>query len=183
MCGAGWAMCSCEAVCGHGVGVARRNACRCGRYRDTRAVAAVVPPRPPRNERGTHCVCVRHTARRTLWGVQLVRQGWELGGREGSPHALRGRRSLPAAHRHLCACDRRAGGGRAPWSQRDARRSATASLRTGGVTSGRKTSNWSSKAKPTKAAPSTAAAATRARSRRGLAPSSRRWLDAGSTPA
>ena len=41
----------------------------------------------PRRERGaTHCVCVRHTARRTLRGVQLARQGPGAGGgREREP--------------------------------------------------------------------------------------------------
>ena len=61
-------------------------------------------------------------ARRTLRGVQLVGQGLGAGGagREGSPHATRrGRRWTTASS---CACDRRAGGGRAPWSQRDAQR-------------------------------------------------------------
>ena len=55
---------------------------------------------PPGRERETHCVCVRHTARRRLWGVQLVRR-LELGA-GGEPHALRRRRSLPSAHRHVC---------------------------------------------------------------------------------
>ena len=70
-----------------------------------------------------------------MWG-----RGWERGGIEGSPHATRrGRRSLPAAHRHLCACDRRAEGGGAPWSQRDA--SSQRNRKFGGrgdITSGRK---------------------------------------------
>ena len=54
------------------------HACRCG---------PPEPPRPPRRERGQP-LCVRHTARRRLWGVQLARQGLGAGrGREGSPHA------------------------------------------------------------------------------------------------
>ena len=65
------------------------------------------PPRPRRERGATHCVCVRHTARRTLRGVQLVRQGLGAGcGREGSPHALRGQ-SLPPPHPRV----RRAEGG------------------------------------------------------------------------
>ena len=92
VCGARWAMCSCEAVC-----VWAWRGCR-----EAKTRAARVPLRlwchlvPPGHERGTHCVCAPHSPR-TLWGVQLVRQGWELGGREGSPHALRGR-SLPPPH-------------------------------------------------------------------------------------
>ena len=78
--------------------------------------SAASSPRP-RARGNPLCVCVRHTARRTLRGVQLARQGLGAGcGREGSPHALRGR-SLPPPHPRVCACVRRAGGGRAPWSQ------------------------------------------------------------------
>ena len=54
MCGARWAMCSCEAVCvGMARGVARRkNACH------TRAVAVVEAASPPPRARGNPlCVC------------------------------------------------------------------------------------------------------------------------------
>ena len=71
---------------------------------------------PPGHERGNPlCVCVCHTARRTLRGVQLVRQGPGAGraGREGSPHATRRGRRWATACAAPCACDRRAGGGRA----------------------------------------------------------------------
>jgi hypothetical protein len=124
-------------------GVAKaKSACR------TRAVAAVeaASSPPPATSGATHCVCVRHTARRTLRGVQLARQGLGAGcGREGSPHALRGQ-SLPPPHPRVCACDRRAGGGRAPWSQRDASSQRNRKFADGGVTSGRKSSNWVSRA-------------------------------------
>ena len=79
----------------------------------------------PGHERGaTHCVCVCATQPGAGCGVCSSRGRAGCGGcgREGTPHAtLCWRRSLPAAHRHLCACDRRAGGGRAPWSPREMR--------------------------------------------------------------
>ena len=130
-------------VCGHGEGVSRRRKTHAARV----PLRPWKPPRPPGHERGaTHCVCVCATQPGALLrGVQLVRQGLGAGcGREGSPHATRrGRRWTTASS---CACVRRAGGVSAPWSQRDARRSATASLRTGGYQRIKKSSNWSSKA-------------------------------------
>ena len=75
-----WAMCSCEAacVCGHGVGGVARRKARAARV----PLRPWKPPRPRPRARGNPlCVCVRHTARRTLRGVQLARQGrvrgWE----------------------------------------------------------------------------------------------------------
>ena len=70
----------------------------------------------PAASAGQPTVCVRHTARHTLWDVQLVRQGWERGGgREGSPHATRrGRRSLPPPHPRVRRAEGVSG---APWSQ------------------------------------------------------------------
>ena len=98
-------------VWGHGIGVSRGGkrvprACRCGR--GSRLV-------PPGRERGaTHCVCVCATQPGALCGVCSSRgRGWERGGIEGSPHATRRGRSLPPPHPRVCACDRRAGGGRA----------------------------------------------------------------------
>ena len=98
-------------VCGHGEGVSRGGKARAARV----PLRPWKPPRPPGHERGaTHCVCVRHTARRTLRGVQLARQGLGAGrGREGSPHATLRRRRWATACAAPCACDRRAGGGRA----------------------------------------------------------------------
>ena len=73
----------------------------------------------PAASAGQPTVCVRHTARRTLRGVQLVRQGWERGAGEkgartrcaGGPFRLR-----------ILVCVRAIAGldGGAPWSQRDA---------------------------------------------------------------
>ena len=86
---------------------------------------------PPATSVGKPLFFVRHTARRTLRGVQLARQGWERGVGEkgartrcaGGPFRLR-----------ILVCVRATAGldGGAPWSQRDAHRSATASLRMGG---------------------------------------------------
>ena len=45
-------------------------ACRCG---------CGAASYPPATSAGQPTVCVRHTARRTLRGVQLARQGWERG--------------------------------------------------------------------------------------------------------
>ena len=136
-----------RAVC---VGMARgcreaKNACH------TRAFAAVeAASSPPRARGNPLCVCVRHTVRRTLRGVQLVRQGLGAGcGREGSPHALRGR-SLPPPHPRVCACDRRAGRGRA-LEPKKCVVAAQPQVCGRGVTSGRKISNWDSRAKPDEA--------------------------------
>ena len=81
VCGAGWAMCSCEGRAWTGEGVSR------GEKRRARAVAALRSRFvPPGHERGNPLFFVRHTARRRLWGVQLVRQGLGAGGgREGKP--------------------------------------------------------------------------------------------------
>ena len=69
---------------------------------------------PPGRERGATTVCVRHTAWRTLRGVQLVGQRLGVGrGREGSPHATRRGRRWATACAAPCACVRRAGRGRA----------------------------------------------------------------------
>ena len=58
VCGARWAMCSCEAVC---VGMAWVS--RGENARRSRAVAAVVPPRPPRPRAGNPlCVCATQPA-------------------------------------------------------------------------------------------------------------------------
>ena len=98
----------------------------------TRAVAAVVPPRPPGHERGeTTVFCAPHSPAHFAGRAAREAGLGAGGGREGSPHALRGR-SLPPPHPRVCACDRRGLDGGAPWSQRDAHRSATASLRMGG---------------------------------------------------
>ena len=137
---------SCEGrVCvgmARGVSRGEKNACH------TRAVAALRSRLAHRPRAWGNPLCVRHTARRTLRGVQLVGQGLGAGcGREGSPHALRGQ-SLPPPHPRVCACDRRAGGGRALESKRCVV-AAQPQVCGRGVNSGRKSSNWSSRAKPT----------------------------------
>jgi hypothetical protein len=107
VCGARWAMCSCEAVCvGMARGVSRGekrvpHACLCGRGSRLAPAASAGQP----------TVCVRHTARRRLWSVCAAREagpGAGVGEKGARRDAARARRSLPAAHRHLCACDRRA---------------------------------------------------------------------------
>jgi len=113
-------MCSCEVVCGHGEGVARR---------ETRA-ACVCRLRPSGTASRAWgnplcvcvCVCAPHSPAQAVgvW-VQLVRR---LRGRRASPHATRRGRRWTTACAAPCACDRRAGGasGGAPWSQREMRR-------------------------------------------------------------
>ena len=110
------------------------------------------PPRTPRpRARGNPlCVCVRHTARHTLWGVQLVWQGLGAGcGREGSPHALRRGRRWATACAAPCACVRRAGGVSAP---RDASSQRNRKFADGGhYQRTEKSRNWSSRAEPDEA--------------------------------
>ena len=74
-------MCSCEAVCGQAVPEEKRRPC--GRCEENACRPPPVPPRPPRATSGDP-LCVRHTTRRTVWGVQLVRQGWSWVRDEGS---------------------------------------------------------------------------------------------------
>ena len=94
-------------------------------------------------------VCVRHTARRTLRGVQLVRQGLKAGcGREGSPHATRRGRRWATACAAPCACVRRAGRGRALEPKRCASSQRNRKFAGGGLPADEKR-NWSSRAKPT----------------------------------
>jgi hypothetical protein len=117
------------------------HACRCGR--GSRLA-------PGHERRATHCVCVcvRHTAQRTLWGVQLVRQGLGAGGgREGA----RTRRDVggggpPHVQRRVRAFAGLDGG--APWSQRDASSQRNRKFADGGLPADKKSSNWSSRAKP-----------------------------------
>ena len=133
---------------GHGVGgVARRkSACR------TRAVAAVEAASSPRPRAGQP-LCVRHTARRRLWGVQLARQGLGAGGAgEKEPRTRRcaggGLCRLPIA---ICV---RATAGLRRARALEPKRCASQRNRKfadGGFTSGRKSSNWSSRAKPDEA--------------------------------
>ena len=116
----------------------------CGQARGCREVktrAARVPLRPsgaassprPRARGNPLCACAPHSpahfagcAAREAGAGSVVRERGEPGA------TLRGRRSLPAAHRHLCACDRRAEEGARLGAKEMRRRSATASLRTGG---------------------------------------------------
>ena len=71
-------MCSCEAVCGQAWVSRGENACR------ARAVAALRSRLVPPATSVGNPLCVRHTARRTLRGVQLVRKGLGAGcGEEG----------------------------------------------------------------------------------------------------
>ena len=83
--------------------------------RKTRATRVLLrpwkPPRPPGHERGNHCVCATQPGAGCGVCSSRGRAGCG-GGREGSPHALRGQ-SLPPPHPRVCACDRRAGRGRA----------------------------------------------------------------------
>ena len=152
MCGAGCGPCAAAgAVC---VGMVRGcreaekrvpHACRCGRG------SRLVAPRP-RARGNPLCVCARHTARRTLRGVQLARQGPGAGVGEKGARTRRSAGGSGPPHPRVCACDRRAGGGRAPWSPRDASSQRNRKFAGGGgITSGRKISNWSSRAKPDEA--------------------------------
>ena len=119
------------------------------------------PPRREREGRHTVCVCVFHTARRRLWSVcvQLVGTGEgaspardtaQTGG--GPPHAQRRVRATAGLRRARALEPKRCA------SQRNRK------FADGGITSGRKSSNWSSRAKPTKpeACVSTGARAPRA---------------------
>ena len=119
VCGAGCGPCAAVRLCvwAWRGGVARLktrvpHACRCGR--GSRPVPAASAGQP------TECMCAPHSLAHFA-GCAAREAGLGAGGcgEEGSPHALRGQ-SLPPPHPRVCACDRRAGGGRAPWSQRNA---------------------------------------------------------------
>ena len=116
VCGAGWGACAAARLC---VGMARASR---GEKRAPRACAGCGPPVPPVGKPAV-CVCVRHTARRRLWGVwvRLVRR---LRGKEGR---ARCDATQPVVDRRLrsaacaCACVRRAegeGAARASWSHK-----------------------------------------------------------------
>ena len=90
----------------------RRNAARAVAAKKTRAVRPryrLAPP--PCNEQDP--LCVRHTTRRTVWGVQLVRQGWSwvrVKGAACAAQSVADRRMRSVA----CVCVRSQGwGGRA----------------------------------------------------------------------
>jgi hypothetical protein len=100
VCGARWAMCSCEVVC---VGMARGVSRGEKNARHTRAFAAVEAASPPAASAGQPTVCVRHTARHTLWDVQLVRQGWERGGWERREPARAARAAVSSASASSCS--------------------------------------------------------------------------------
>ena len=121
-------------VCGHGVGgVARRKSAR-----HTRAVAALRSRLVPHAASvGNHCVCATQPG--AGCGVCSSRgRGWERGAGEKGARTRRdvGGGGPPHVQRRVRATAGLEEG--APWSQRDARRSATASLAGGGITSGRK---------------------------------------------
>ena len=107
-------MCSCEAVCGQAVPEEKRRPC--GRCEENACRPPPVPPRPPVQRAGTHCVCATQPG--ALCGVCSSRgRGWERGvGEKGSPHATRrGRWSLPPPHPRVRRAEGVSGG--APWSQ------------------------------------------------------------------
>ena len=135
MCGAGWAICSCEGRVWTDGGVARRKPPSSVTARRARAVAVVVPPRPPGDDRAGRCVCAPHSPAHFV-GCAAREAGAGSGGWERREPA----RDAPqaAVDRRMCSavCVRSPGWRRAA---RLGKRGATASLRTG-ATSGRKLS-------------------------------------------
>ena len=77
VCGAGWAMCSCEAVCGQ-AGCREEKRRPCGHCGETRAGTAS----PPCNERGTRCMCAPHNPVHFV-GCAACEAGLELGAKGG----------------------------------------------------------------------------------------------------
>ena len=117
------------------------HACRCGR-------GSRLAPRP-RARGNPLCVCAPHSPAHFA-GCAAREAGAGSGVRERREPARDATRA--AVDHRILVCVRPPGWrGRAPWSQRDARRSATASLRTGALPADEKSSNWSSRAKPTSA--------------------------------
>ena len=146
VCGAGCGPCAAARlrVCGHGVGgVAKaKNACR------TRAVAAVEAASPPATSAGqpTVCVCAPHSPAHFA-GCAAREAGPGAGVGEKGARTRHSAGGSGPPHPRVCACDRRAGGGRAPWSPREMRVAAQPQVwRTGAVPADEKSSNWSSRA-------------------------------------
>ena len=115
VCGAGWAMCSCEAAC---VGMARgcreeKNACR------ARAVAALRSRLvPPATSGATHCVCAPHSPAQAV-GCAAREAGAGSGGWERREPARDAARAAVDHRMRSAVCVRSPGWrGRAPWSQK-----------------------------------------------------------------
>ena len=91
-CAAQGGPCAAARLCVGRRDVVRRNAARAVTA-EKRVPSAPVPPRP-RATSGGPTLCVRHTTRCTLWGVQLVRQGWSWVRERGGACATQGRPTL-----------------------------------------------------------------------------------------